>query len=393
MHRIKYRYIADMGTVSPQSIKKTVLKDYDACMLGISLGNQKSELDKFQGTIKWISAHFNRCALVVGDSIYKYTLQIQQNLSIKDAISLALTNGQNFIAEHESIVARYRDRCDFDWICMSDVEENINFDIYHKIYKKIYYKDAFFRSQINLSSENYLCGLPNSQKLLSAPLLQKNIDICANYFLEESAIFTCLCESNWNVLVYPGTIKPLQILSKGEIDGVPKPMLKLIQIRLNLQKSTPYFIRTVQEDNSMQLDPAYGFSVLQNFKQDEWASLLNYTKRKSIQAGDVLLSPVNTNRSLIILIKGNVEILTGDLEKGNVKPIAKCGAISFLGERSFLGEPPTSKIVAALTDCEILILTNQSYEKMKRQVPKLGLKLLSELAKVLAIRINYQGSS
>ncbi len=388
----KYRYKATMGTVNPQHMKQNVLKDNDKCMLGVSLGSPKSEEDRFEGTIRWISQHFKSCALVVGDSIYRYTLQVTDKMSPEDAKPAALQIGHDFVTKHEPIVSRYREACDFEWICMSQVEQHTNFTTYHELYQKLYEHDSVFHSQVNMGSEKYLGGLSNAQELLEPSTKIQNIAISANYFVEESAIFTCLCEDNWHVLIYPGTIKPLQILSEGKIANVPKSMLKLTQIRLNLKKKIPYISSTEQYDNSIRLKPAYGYHGIGRLKSQTWSQLMHYSRHKTFQAGDIISHMWDTKPDLGILYKGNVEILNSNLNTGKIQQVDTFGAVSFIGKLNFLSGSPFVETVVALTDGEILLLNERSFKKMRRTYQGATLDLLYHLTKVLHLRISHYES-
>jgi tRNA-dependent cyclodipeptide synthase len=390
---IKYRYRIRCGTVTPKAMKKQVLQGGEACMLGVSLGSPKSQGDRFEGTIRWISQNFSRCSLVLADSIYRYTYQITDHTPIEEATIAALSMGHQFINDYQSVVEKYSSKCDFQWIKMSDVEQYDHFDDYHKAYKQLYTNNQQFYQQINAEAESYLSGLSQADTLLHPTVRAKNIALSAKYFLEESVIFTCLCEHQHNTLLYPGTIKPLQILSAGVIEGIPEPIRKLTLVRLNQSSQTPYFDPPGKSDSNITYAPAYCSSILQNLTDDEWSNILQYTEHRQFQAGDVLVQQGSTNKLLVILLKGNAEVLSGDWQTGNVEQTRVCGPMSLFVERSLLEGYPVSKTLAALSDGEILLLTNRSLQKMIKKVPSTALHLLKDIARVLASRLVHINSN
>ncbi len=383
---IKYRYKIRWGTITPKHMKKQVLQGNGSCMLGISLGSAKSEGDRFEASIRWISQHFSRCVLVLADSIYRYTFQVTNKVNIEAGRAAALKLGGQFVDDYQEIINRYRESCDFQWVKMSEIEQCPNFAHYHQSYQQLYHNDQQFHQQMNSEAQSYLSALADAQTLLHPLEKAQNIALSAEYFLEESAIFTCMCANGEHTLLYPGTIKPLQILSEGVMPGIPEPIRKLILVRLNQSTQTPYFSPPGKSDDTTYA-PAYSSSILENLNDEEWSHILQYTDHRQFQAGDVLVQQGETARFLVILLKGNVEVISGDWHTGDVKQTLICGPISLFGERSFLEGYPVSKTLAALTDGEILLLTSRSLQKMVRRVPSTALHLLTDIARVLATRL------
>ncbi len=389
---VKYRYKAQWGTVIPSHMKKTVLQDHNTCMLGISLGSANSEGDRFEGSIRWIAQNFSRCILVVADSIYRYTLQVIHKAPMESATTDALKLGEAFIAAHAAIIDRYRDECDFEWRCMSQVEQHSDFESYHEAYKTLYEQDAQIQSAINDEADKYLAGLASADVVLDSQEKDRASAISAKYFLEETAIFTCLCQQDTSVLIYPGTIKPLQIFSQAGIEGVPDPILKLIMIRLNLSSKTPYFCSAGSMPAVASLVPAYACSVLDDLTDEHWGHIRQYCEHKKFQVGDILVPKGKPNRALTILLKGNAEVLEGDWDSGQVNRTMEYGPVSLFGERSFFEGEPATKTLAALTDGELLELNSYSLKKMKKKVPATVTYLLSDIARLLAVRVLHEKS-
>lgn len=385
---VNYRYKAKLGTVTPSSMKKVLFQTHSSCVLGVSLGSANSEGDRFEGSIRWIAQNFSRCILVVADSIYRHTLQITEHIAPEEGCVEALKLGADFIAEHRAIVDQYRDECEFEWRCMSQIEQHPEFSCYHQAYHDLYEHDGHVQAAINDEAHKYLAGLSRDAGSTGSLSTEQSVAVSAKYLLEESAIFTCLCEQGEPVFVYPGTIKPLLIFSQYDGAGVPEPIRKLVMVRLNLSTKNVYFSADPGPLAEEALLPAHACSVLGDLSDEHWAHIQQHAEHRRFQAGDVLVPKGRTNRALTILLKGHAEVLEGDWNSGEVKRTLACGPVSMFGERSFLEGEPATKTLAALTDGELLELSAYSLKKMKKKVPSTVTHLLSDIARVLAVRID-----
>lgn len=386
---LKPKYNVKIGAVTPKHVKKN-LTDYPSCVLGISLGNAKMEDDQLEASIRWISENFTHCSLAVGDSIYRYTLQATQTIEEQESKNKALQIGRDFVAKYEPMINRYRDTCNFEWACMSKVQQHVNFDKHHLVYKQLYVDNSVFKNLVDDSSNSYLSGAQDISALSESEKEEK-LKITTNYFIEESAIFTCLCEEDRNLLIYPGTIKPLEIIAGGEIDGIPKSIQKLIQIRINLKKKGSYVVRNANDRIPTPIPPAHDLKLLTKIKNDNWDLFLSYTNKRRYKSGDIIVFNGMSNKDLYVLTKGNVEVLTGDMESGRLMQREKRGDISFINEQNFLNGSPRNTTVAALTDCEVLFLSGKSFIKMLRINPEIAAPLLLDIANVLDKKILDEG--
>ena len=386
---LKPQLTVRVGTVTPAHLKKKLLTDYPDCMLGISLGNASMEEDKLEASIRWISENFTYCALVVGDSIYRYTLQATKKMSPEESKPAALQTGRDFIAKYDPMIDRYRDSCNFEWVCMSEVQQHANFEEHLQVYQQLYAENDLFQTLVDESSNKYLSGAFDMESL-SAHEKAEKLNITINYFVEESAIFTCLCEENQCVLIYPGTIKPLQIITGDKIKGVPEPIRKLIQVRINLNEKGYRVVRDEKYNIPVQTQSTNQPKFMDKIKDIVWDTFLSYTKKKKYRAGDMLVFEGMRNTDLYILIKGHAEALTGNMETGQLTYTSTLEAPSFINEQTFLDGSPRTTTIAALTDCEVLFLPGKAFHKMLRINPEIAAPLLLDIAQALATRISHE---
>mmetsp|Transcript_27410 Transcript_27410/g.63656 ORF Transcript_27410/g.63656 Transcript_27410/m.63656 type:complete len:431 (-) Transcript_27410:337-1629(-) len=374
---VQGNYQAYMGTVGPSIYKASVLKTYDTCMLGISLGSRKFENGKFEGCITWISEHFRYCYLVVADSIYRYTLQVmnQEHGDEEACRGLALSLGNAFIAQHNWVIKHYAELCNFEWVRMSQVEKHIDFEHRLNAYRKYYAEDAALKMLINNAAKNYLveADTPVAKALAEqerSKSLERNIDLCSNYFLEEMAIFTCLHQQGCKVMVYPGSIKPLEVLSERKVAIAPKIF---IQIRLNLKSKGIRCVASNQQTH-IKRTPC-GDAITTFLGEEEWSHMLRYMKLRQFKLGDVITLKGSSERVLKILSKGTVEVLSGDLVTGTLKQLRIYKPISLIDQEAFWGLSSSNNIVA-LEDSEVWLLSKKSCIKMSKHHPHVLLSLI-----------------
>ena len=116
-----HRYKATLERVSPAGRAGLVDSGGD-CALGVSLGSANFEGARLEACVEWISASFNSCAIVVGDTVYRKTLMLLRGLDEATAREAALEAGRTFIARYAPLFRQYADRCTFTFVPFSQTE-------------------------------------------------------------------------------------------------------------------------------------------------------------------------------------------------------------------------------------------------------------------------------
>ncbi|MCP3942872.1 MAG: tRNA-dependent cyclodipeptide synthase [Desulfobacteraceae bacterium] len=195
------------------------------------MGNPNMEKAKLEASIQWVSKNFSECILIIGDSLYRYTLQITKGMPPEESLDKALLFGEKFIHEHEPLIEKYNRNCIFHWLPTSKLEKNPLFNIYHEKFKKLYRENISYRKIVDNFIGIYL------GRVLSDDNLLKEKNLCAlNYILEETTLITCLCAEDSYIFVYPGSIKSFIDIAEGVVTNIPKPLLKLVFISLRLKR-------------------------------------------------------------------------------------------------------------------------------------------------------------
>lgn len=172
--------------------------------------------------------------MLVGDSVYRLTIEVRSKLKGDEALSLALKTGQEFIKERSLLFEQYSGSCQFEFKLLSEIEKRSDFKIYYEDLKSLYRKNESFQRMVNSFAQTYLNrGEQVTDEQMSA-LRQKHL--ARTYLLEESALFACLAKEGWLVFVYPGSIKSFEEIAEGLHPEVPEPLKQIIWVSLRLKK-------------------------------------------------------------------------------------------------------------------------------------------------------------
>ncbi len=116
-------------------------------------------------------------------------------------------------------------------------------------------------------------------------------------------------------------------------------------------------------------------------------------RHRSARAGDVILREGDEGRSLFVLTRGDVEAtkLMGapglDGSAPRRKVLVHMSAPQSFGEIGLLEESPRSATVRAATDCELLELRREDFDRLVAADIRLGYTLLRNIASSLIGRL------
>jgi CRP-like cAMP-binding protein len=128
---------------------------------------------------------------------------------------------------------------------------------------------------------------------------------------------------------------------------------------------------------------------LPDASEEDWAILLRHCLRRRFAAGDTVMSPGGTERSLYLIVDGTLEVsapLTAR-RTGRFKHVATVEAGSVLGEMSFFEHVGRSALVQATTSVEILELGPAGFDALAEDSPTLARQILFDLGRILAHRL------
>lgn len=377
-----HRYKAQLAKLSPVAFD---LPSNKRCMLGVSLGTHNIEGARLEAVLEWISANFDHCAVVIGDSVYRLTLELLEQMPPEQALAQALASGRTFERTYAPLFRQYAAACKFEWLPLSKVAESESFPGHLASLERLYEQDAAFQESVAGFANAYL---DRGDKIDA--VTDQALAMTRRYLLEESALFACLREQDWPILVYPGSIDSIVDLCEGRFGEAPAPLQQLAFAALEVKKKGLFFadgaskvIRAGATQALSRQDAASEF--LADLDDTDWATLLKATKLKKFPPREAIVKAGDKERHLMILIDGRAEVLV-QRPDGTRQQVAVLEAGTVFGEQSFLDGLPRSATVTALSECTLRSMSRKDFQTWSESQPRIALALLADLGRVLSLR-------
>ncbi len=129
------------------------------------------------------------------------------------------------------------------------------------------------------------------------------------------------------------------------------------------------------------------FLMLPGWGVTEWRALLSATTPRPFKASEVVIERGDIDRSIYFVAAGALDVGITYIDGISISALAKIGAGTVIGEQSFFDGEPRSANVWAVTDGELLCLTEDRFHQFSNAEPALTRDLLFALARVLSLRL------
>ncbi len=120
-----------------------------------------------------------------------------------------------------------------------------------------------------------------------------------------------------------------------------------------------------------------------------WAELLElsrYMGTIKLRKGAALFEEGDTDLFMCVVVKGGVNILKKD-EHMDVKRVTAIGMGKVIGEMSMIDGSPRSASAVAATDTILVMLLKESMDRLFKEKPHIGIKLLKKIAFSISQRL------
>lgn len=205
----------------------------DGCMVGFSLGNPQFTFAKVAAMAEWIEKRFKRCVLLIGDNIYRLTLQIKEGLSEEEALYTALKIGRERMDEVSSIFDSMQN-CRFTFAPCSEMANHPSYNELYEHLEFLYQNNANFAQSVEKFSGLFLNrqGKEDEQHIL----------LSKKYLFEEFAIMACAYRDGFRTFVYPGDLFIAREFSAGMHCGAPVELVNMttVALRVEARKSVSF---------------------------------------------------------------------------------------------------------------------------------------------------------
>lgn len=225
------RYRAQVKDVVPKSARKE-LKSCKHCFLGVSLENENFSTAKLIAITDWISQNFQKCTVIIADSVHRITLQINQGLKENQALNKALLLGREYIDKESIVFERHADTCPFDFVFCSEIQKSEDYFKYYEKLQHLRNKDEKFANSIKSWARKYV--LRHLEQ--NSEHFERYVEMSCAYLLEELAILACLAQNSLSIIVYPGSSCISGEIAEGHHPGIPGCLQKIIRVSLRLRR-------------------------------------------------------------------------------------------------------------------------------------------------------------
>jgi CRP-like cAMP-binding protein len=128
--------------------------------------------------------------------------------------------------------------------------------------------------------------------------------------------------------------------------------------------------------------------IFSDLTPKELAEVEKIVHQRKYKKNETIIHTGDPGLGMYIIAKGSVEILEED-EKGGKRTLAKLSDGSFFGDMALLDEDPRSASVIALVDSDIMGFFRPDFLDLIYRKPKLGIKVLLALARVIGERLRH----
>jgi len=211
--------------ITPTGVEN-VFKVYDKCLYGVSVGGENQNINTLLDGYGWASKYFKRCCILLGDSLYRFTIQITQGVEPDQAGRIAHEAGEKLLND---LLCRFSDVPEV--IRCSDIQKLPSFDSYHNTIRSLVATNSRLAESILRDAISFVDRQEKHSRLCIPK--QQAIRISTQYLIEEMGIYGLLSKNGWVVDVYYGKELPtLARIINGEIEIADNDLKRRINIEL-----------------------------------------------------------------------------------------------------------------------------------------------------------------
>lgn len=213
--------------------RRDSIHSYTQCFAGISLGNEHFCSEKFTALAQWITQQFERCIILIPDSVYAISLQVSQGLNPEAANARAMQLTEDFLSEHQPQFEV--SDCEFKIVRSTTLVDTTAYQAYESALFTLFRNDAKFNAAIHAFIDTYLSRQP--QLTNKGPEHWQQITrLSCEFILAELAVVACIIDRGYCVSVYPGSIDLFHEISAGEHPDIPACLMKLVNVGIRFRR-------------------------------------------------------------------------------------------------------------------------------------------------------------
>ncbi len=204
------------------------LKGNERCFFTISVGTHNQSVEEIAAAYSWAKSKYVISQLLIGDSLYKITLQIREGLTQVDAekkafeaAGMLIEDFGHFTNEKQKISIRKT----------SDIMQSYEFKSSYVEVERFYEENEEFKNAVDADARKYIDRQIAKKNLKVDP--GEGLDLSIMYLKQEIAVYLLLAEQGWLVDLYLGQeIPTLAKIMEGRLPAAPDALKRRVNIGL-----------------------------------------------------------------------------------------------------------------------------------------------------------------
>lgn len=202
-------------------------------LYGISVGARCKSISEVAGGFKWAIKFFPNCDILIGDGLYRITLQIREGVDETIALGRAIEEGQKLLDEFRSVLKEplpivFRS---------SEIINNAIFPSAINAIDNLFKCDTDFSNSVRLDAGEFVDRQARRNCLQME--YGRAVQLAIRYLKEEIAIYLLMAQRGWLQDIYLGNELPTLLrIMKGDIPAAPAPLKRRINIALRAKGKT-----------------------------------------------------------------------------------------------------------------------------------------------------------
>ena len=147
-------------------------------------------------------------------------------------------------------------------------------------------------------------------------------------------------------------------------------------------------MQTIVENENLREKLKTNFKFFNSLKDDEIKSFLHFCENRQVDAGENLWVEGDTDNYAAFIVSGKMGIKKRTEFEGKYMMVGTFDKGTVVGELCLLTEQKRSVTAKILEPVDLLLLSNNNFERMMTEHPMLGLRLLRHVFLVISKRLN-----
>jgi CRP-like cAMP-binding protein len=139
------------------------------------------------------------------------------------------------------------------------------------------------------------------------------------------------------------------------------------------------------------IDFLINIPLFDELKTNELETMADYMQSIKIEKDEILFNEGDKGDYVCFILDGTLEVIK-ESSLGERAVIATLSRGRSIGEMSVIDDFPRSATVRALTEAHLLTLTHKNFQKILKENPLIGIKLLKKISRLLSLNLRQTSS-